>query len=143
MRRSTHRISLICLLAAPWSLVAGCGGRGGEVAREPVSGAVTLDGRPVPSGAITFTPSAGGGSAVVRGIRDGKYQVDRDEGPLPGSYGVEVVIAQPTGKKFPHPAQRGQWLDEFSHRTYANLTADVRPGAENKFDFALSSRAGR
>src|SRR5690606_14257145 len=56
------------------SLLVGCGG--GGPALYDVSGAVTLDGKPVPFGRITFTPDLSKGNSGgpgYAGIVDGKF----------------------------------------------------------------------
>ncbi len=54
--------------------LAGCGDGGDSTKRFDVSGAVTFDGKPVPSGTILFEPDSGNrGPAGFAQIRDGKY----------------------------------------------------------------------
>lgn len=81
--------------------IAGCGAEGAV----PVSGRVTLDGKPLPGVHVSFQPQnaaedAPGGSYAVTDA-DGKYQlrlVDSDQpGAAPGKHRVEIVAkAGPT-----------------------------------------------
>ncbi len=83
-------VSVCCLgLVA----VLGCGGGAGDVDRYDVSGTVTFDGKPVPSGTITFLPAQGntgpGGNA---NIKDGKYDTAIDgKGPTGGPHDVVIT----------------------------------------------------
>src|SRR5262249_19581338 len=73
--------------------LGGCGDSD-ELPREPVSGTVTLDGKPLASGLITFQP--GGGDVATQGggaIESGKYAIPRDQGLVPGNYRVSVTNA--------------------------------------------------
>jgi hypothetical protein len=75
----------------------------------PVSGAVTLDGKPLPVGDVTFQPAAGLGDAnqevPVGKIRDGKYELStrgKKGAPL-GKYKVVVVSNNFSGDNSPRP----------------------------------------
>jgi hypothetical protein len=81
---------LVCLA------LAGCSGSTDPVdtlPRKAVTGTVTLDGQPLAQGKIEFNPIAGGsGPAVsaVADIADGKYSIDKTQGPVPGKYKVSI-----------------------------------------------------
>src|SRR5688572_29821884 len=81
------------LSSAAWILLAlavlatGCGPGPGVA----VSGAVTYQGKPVEDGMIQFIPSAETqGPTAGAEIKDGKYSIPAQSGPVPGSYRVEV-----------------------------------------------------
>ena len=63
-------------------LASGCAGESGPP-RLPVSGKVTLDGKPLPSGTITFLPT-GKGEAASGPIADGSFAVEPVRGSGPG-----------------------------------------------------------
>ncbi|HLA84892.1 MAG TPA: hypothetical protein VJL29_08860 [Thermoguttaceae bacterium] len=71
MRRPLIALSVMALLVG---LAAGCGDRGPT--RYRVSGTVTFQGKPVPLGAIQFTPDTSKGNrgpAAFAGIKNGRY----------------------------------------------------------------------
>jgi hypothetical protein len=140
MRNALKGILLLCL--------AGCGGgedTGDGLAREAVSGTVTLDGQPLSGAVIQFLPSdpsaAGGASGDIEG---GKFAIESGQGPIAGTYrvvistrmGPDVDASQPPGeipkpKKDPIPAK---------YNTKSTLTADVKAGVPNTFDFPLTTK---
>jgi len=70
---------------------SGCGDAGDGLERVSVSGSVTLNGEPVPHGVIRFAPSAETeGPMASAMITDGQYQINQDQGPVPGEYEVRV-----------------------------------------------------
>jgi hypothetical protein len=90
--RHLTRAGLVALVAA-----AGCSDGGPR--RYSVSGAVTLDGRPVPAGEIVFEPDPARGNngpgSVVR-IRDGRYQTEPGLGVVGGAYIVRITAMSGT-----------------------------------------------
>ncbi len=86
-------IGLALLVAA----VAGCG------RRAEVSGTVTLDGVPLTSGVVTFTPRDAGASAYAAIDADGRYiaQTGASVGLAPGDYVVTVAANLPAGEGGP------------------------------------------
>jgi hypothetical protein len=125
---------------------AGCGPGGDMRPREPVSGKVTLDGQPLDRGEITFVPTAGDGPPAGGKIENGIYTVARADGPVPGPHRVSIFSAKPTGKKIPDDSdpkilyddQAETIPDRYNART--ELTAEVKSGGENTFDFELIGR---
>lgn len=67
---------------------AGCGKHSASV-----SGTVTLDGKPLATGVVNFTPAATGASAYANIGADGRYalQTGAEAGLEPGSYKVTVA----------------------------------------------------
>lgn len=125
--------------------VAGCGGDGGP-ARTPVVGTITLDGKPLPSGTITFAPLEGRTAATTE-VKDGAFRIGSSGGPAPGRYQVEIVSVAPTGKRVPHPDLPTETIEEVRnlvpprYNAQSTLTADVRADGENAFTFALMSKS--
>jgi len=101
--RSRLRFWLYVSLAAPGLAVSGCSGITDAVPRQAVTGTVTLDGRPMASGTIVFTP-AGAHSALVPisafdTIKNGRFSISRGKGLVPAKY----LIAIYSGKKVKVP----------------------------------------
>jgi hypothetical protein len=125
---------------------AGCGG-GDGIPREPVSGKVTLDGTPLETGLITFTPDDPSKPAVGTAIKNGRYSIGRAEGPAPGPHRVGISSTKPTGKKLKSVDFPGTFVDEMresvpaQYNVDSRLTAEVKPGGGNQFDFPLSTGA--
>jgi len=146
-------------------LAAGCGS--GHV---PLTGDVSYDGTPIDDGTITFVPTSGGSSDANKAschIENGKYKFEKDRGPAPGKYKVEITWMQKGGKRMasgdpdvpgrpapaPPPAavaKKGPAdpdivrLDDRTQvlpakfNTQTTLTADVSSG-NTKLDFPLKS----
>src|SRR5262245_36303787 len=92
LRSAIMTASLAVLLAC----VAGCAG-GDSLPREEVNGTVTIDGKPLAKGLITFVPTSAevstqGGAPVL----EGKFTIPRLQGLVPGKY--KVVISSPEDK---------------------------------------------
>ncbi len=79
---------LLCLLSA--GCLAGCSS---DAQYETVTGAVTLDSKPIEQGTISFEsmPRSGGiGRRITTVIRDGKYRFEAADGPSPGQQRVFI-----------------------------------------------------
>jgi hypothetical protein len=136
------------MLAAS-AAVAGCGPEPDGVDRRAVSGAVTLDGKPLPKGDIVFNPTGPGASAGGT-INDGRYAIDRPLGPSAGPYQVLIYSVRPTGRKVPDPeGPRGSTVDEMAnviperYNVKTGLKAEVTKDGTNRFDFDLTSAAAK
>ncbi len=97
--------SFICSFAVYAVLAvgsAGCNG-GDGLPRQPISGSVTLDGRRLEHGVISFYPSARlVNGTMVSGastIDDGRFSISRDAGLTPGKYKVAVNSADFIAKR--------------------------------------------
>jgi predicted small lipoprotein YifL len=136
----------LALVAAAGSLVGflGCGPKGPVVV--PVSGVVTLDGRPVEKASVVFMP-ADGQPQPATGVTDaaGKFSLVTVIGPndhagaLPGNYRVVVTKATMSGALADETGlsvdgmQGGikmEWLipEKYSRPDSSGLTAQVQPG---------------
>lgn len=129
------------ILATSVILLSGCGD---AIQRVGVSGQVTLDGQPLEQGSITLLPLQGGPSAGGK-IVDGSFEIDKQAGPSPGDYRVEIVSYQSTGRTIPDPDVPGEMIEEtrqmlparYNHSS--ELEASVRGDEENEFRFELNS----
>ncbi len=131
------------LLASMLAAIAGCGG----VYDATVEGVVTLDGNPVPAGAVAFIPSSGGPSAYAQSDTSGNYEVftGMEAGLSPGEYAVTVVAREdPTAKQsnFEGPPPPGKQITPlwYGSSKTSPLKYTVEAGA-NDYDIALTSEA--
>lgn len=69
------------------TLLVGCGPTGPQ--RIPVSGVVTLDGKPLSDATIIFTPK-GSGAASAASIVDGRFSLTEMDGPTVGQHGIRI-----------------------------------------------------
>lgn len=76
--------------------LAGCGG--GGIERAAIKGTVTFDGQPIDQGVISFIPSgSNSGPSTGAEIRNGKYEILAENGPVPGTNRVEITGLRSTG----------------------------------------------
>jgi len=126
-------------LSASWLLLVVflCGCSPGPVLHS-VSGAVTLDGAPLPEGDITFTPVDSSLAPEQGKIKDGKYEFRSRAGK------VRVTISASKIKPGGALGAAGEPVaEEYIPTKYndaSTLTADVKASGENKFDFPLDSK---
>ena len=122
----------------------GCSSETGP-SRFPISGTVRIDGQPLEAGTITFLPESNH-TAVSSDFTSGAYSIGSSAGPAAGRYLVEIVSVKPTGKIIRHPDLPSETTEEVrnivptQYNTKTSLKIEVKPDAENKFDFELSSR---
>ncbi len=126
----------------------GCGG-GDGLDRQPVSGSVSLDGAPLKEGQIQFFPASNSAEAIATGgtITDGKYSIPKAEGPIPGTYTVQITAsggeqAKPEGNDgMPGTGPKhDKELIPARYNAQSMLKAEVKSGADNTFDFPLVSK---
>ena len=131
----------LSLLLAP---LAGCGRGDG---RATVVGEVSLDGAPLATGLIEFTPAPGTTGVAAGGvIENGSYAIP-DKGPLPGSYQVRITAIRATGRQVPMPtigpgARPGAMMEEkvqyipARYNTETELVVEIEAG-KNRHNFEL------
>lgn len=127
--------------------LVGCGASDG-LPREPVSGSVIFESKPLASGLIAFYPV--GPDAVTQGgslIHDGVYSIPRDQGLVPGAY--KVVISSMGASQAKHvdkveseapgkPPVLAREAIPARYNSRSILTADVTAGGKNVFPFELT-----
>jgi hypothetical protein len=131
------------LLPLCLALLVGCGER-----LPTVSGKVTIDGKPVPEGMISFQPVAGGAIAVAPIQPDGSYEVKTgtDAGLKEGEYTIVVqapkgIIPAPTPQN-PNPKFE-RWVPAwYGNPETSELKYTVTPGSHTH-DLELTSKRGR
>jgi hypothetical protein len=130
-------------------VTAGCGGASDSLPRQAISGKVTLDGKPLPSGSISFDPDDPGQPnpvSVGATIIDGVYSLPRAEGPTPGIYRVSINAvseSEPvTNREAPGapPKKRPKDLIPAKYNAKTTLKATVTAGGSNSFDYELTSQ---
>jgi hypothetical protein len=119
-------------------LLAGVVGCDGGPKRYPVAGAVTVGGRPVPTGEVVFEPDSAKGNngpGSVARIKDGRYETDPDKGVIGGAYVVRITPFD--GVPFGDSTD-GKPLLRQPHVENVELAA-----GENTKDFAIPEPKGR
>jgi hypothetical protein len=143
---TVFRIRSLFLLAA--IALAGCSG-GDGLDRQSVTGQVVFDGQPLKDGEILFFPTSNGKDAIATGahITNGNYSISKQEGPIPGNYKVQITAAggaqAPPANSDAMPGTgpiHAKELIPAKYNVQSTLTADVKTGEANKFDFTLSSK---
>jgi hypothetical protein len=139
------RFLALSLGMAATALFAGCGGPADELPREPISGSVIFAGKPLKAGLIQFQPAdqatttAGG-----TGVAEGSYWIAKSEGLVPGRYQVLVTSNPPAATVPPGPPgdpvgpPKETIPPRYNIKT--ELTAEVKKGGPNKFDFDLKPK---
>lgn len=126
------------------TLIGGCGGAVDDLPRQEVSGSVNLGGEPLSEGMIQFHPANNEGTFASAAIKDGKYSIPIQEGPVAGGY--RVIITSPPkstatasesgpGKAPPSPPDR----IPKQYNASSTLNAEVAVGKPNTFDFDLKN----
>jgi hypothetical protein len=151
LRVTVPKYFLVGLAMACMPLVAGCGKKNAfEFA--PVSGVVTLDGRPVPYTRITFTPqndkgvtNPGPGSTALCND-DGTYSLKTargdEQGAVVGSHVVHISSTGPPKSNSSDsdvgPPPKEAFPAKFNSQT--ELTFTVPAGGTTTADFPLKSK---
>ena len=115
--------------------------------RVAVQGVITLDGKPLPEGKLQFMPdSSNPGVITVGEITDGKFSIDRANGPVPGKYRV-MVSSVPVFKVKPGenpggapPKAGSETIPKWYTTATSKLVADVDSGSPQSFEFTMSSK---
>ena len=120
--------------------IVGCG----RSNRAAVDGHVTLDGKPVEDGTISFIPPGESHLAAWGKIKAGSYSIPARNGPALGTSQVEVRWPRKTGRKLPAlpPAPATDEVAEAIPDCYnkqSKLKAEIKPGA-NQVDFDLKTK---
>jgi hypothetical protein len=129
----------IVLALAFLVLAGGCGS-----GLAPVSGTVTLDGKPLTKGNVCFIPAASGPSAYGTISSDGTYQLQTGvaTGLAPGEYRVTVAsaaeIPAPTPQN-PEPVPVSLLPPKYASAETSGLKFTVTSSG-GKFDIPLTSK---
>lgn len=142
---STHRRFSCCMISSLLALpLLGCGGATDTPELAPVEGTVTLDGQPLPDATVWFNPVGQGRTSTGRTDAQGhfilSYGIDKF-GAMIGQHNVRITTLQQGGdenlpdqpKSIPEKVPKNYFQD-------GALTADVKAGENNNFDFPLKSK---
>lgn len=135
MRRRSVAHAVIAVVLFTFT---GCGGDGPDLA--PVSGTVTMDGKPMDNVSVTFEPAGGGGSRGITGP-DGRYQLSHllqdSPGAAVGKHRVTIVThqAQPV-------ADDAKYSEKIpaKYNTESTLSFDVPESGTDAANFELNSK---
>ena len=83
-------------------VLAGCGPEN-ELGRKAISGKVTLDGKPLEQGTISFEPTTEEGTRTGGTIAKGEFHIEAMNGLPPGTYLVRISAAESSGADTPAP----------------------------------------
>jgi hypothetical protein len=133
-----HGVSLLAAIAL--ASLAGC-----NTGRFPVSGEVTVNGKSISEGTISFEPADGQGPTTGGKIADGNYQLEGNAAPLPGKKTVRIFAARKTGRKVQAgpPSPPGTMVEEIEryipdiYNTKTTLSCEVGRQGANRIDFRL------
>jgi hypothetical protein len=132
----SRRLSLPALLLT--ATFVGCGDV--EDDSVPISGNVTLDGAPLPSGTITFLPTDGIGPSAGAQITEGQYETN----VVPGSKQVTIVAQrEKAGASAPANSHAGPVKEQYlpsKYNTSTELKADIPNEGSETIDFALTAK---
>jgi hypothetical protein len=132
----SRAVATLCVVLCA-VMLAGCAKKPD---RGTVTGSVTLDGQPLPSGVIHFVPADGKTATADSMITDGKFSASVP----PGDKKVSISAPKVTGKKrmFDKPDSPEvdvvQELLPAKYNVQTQLTLTVNAGSQEK-DFPLSS----
>ena len=120
----------ICVVLLAMSF-AGCGKTGSDIA--PVTGRITLDGKPLEKADILFQPDGSKPPSSGRTDADGRYQLVYKRGVMGGNVGsntVQITISPDVVSNPPNIPAR--------YNSESELTKEVKPG-QNEFNFDLTT----
>jgi hypothetical protein len=119
----------------------------------PVSGTITLDGKPLPNAAVNFQPKASGGNlnpgpgSVAMTDANGHYQLTvvgtNQKGAVVGKHRVEIAayvrdkVTDPKSDRREQPAKN---LVPVKYNDQTTLEYDVPRGGTDQANFELKSR---
>jgi hypothetical protein len=131
--------------------IVGCSAQASDprdkLSRVALSGTVTLDGTPLPEGAIQFNPATGTEGPPAAGeIRDGKFSIEKPQGPVAGKYKVSIT-SRPPARISENEAPGGSprlkpETVPARYNTESTLESDVPAGGSSTLEFALVKKPG-
>jgi len=133
------RLPLVASLGlALLGFAAGCGGP----PQAKVSGTVTLDGKPVENGTISFYPTANSGQTAGGGIVNGQYTMDAS----PGEMTVLISASKVTGKHKMYDTPDSPTVDTVvelvpdRYNKTSELKVTLKPGVNEGVNFDLTTK---
>lgn len=130
MRRTAIGFCFVAFLTFP-----GCSSD--KFNRQPVSGTVTLKGKPVEYGQIFFEPAEGQQWATNAGIENGKFSLSREQGLSPGKYSWKLNVPDRIVKGEPGGGDGGGAVKNLVPDKANGGTFEVKANGENKLEIAI------
>lgn len=130
-------LPVACAIALLSCFIVGCADDNFD--RVPVSGTVTCEGNPNPSGSILASSATSGTDAPNVGavITDGKFSFPSGQEPVPGSYIFEISLLVPGAEPAPGESPEGE-VETGPGVTYRK-TIDVPEGGSDSLAIELTS----
>ncbi len=125
-------------------LASGCGGGPDLPPMAPVSGQVTLDGKPLSVGFVQFVPEGPGEKSAPPGVgnigTDGRYEITTAgvRGAVVGSHKIRVEATEPRLSDDDPPGVSLIPL-RYNNPATSSLTAEVKADQENNVPLELTS----
>lgn len=136
--------TLKMLLLSAVACTLGCGGSLGPPP-VPVSGKVTLGGKPVEGATVTFLSTAGGRSASGKTGGDGSFKlstINTDDGARPGEYNVTIAkIESKLGGK-ETDVEKGEYGDDYDAMMMGAASGDMSKVLKNNLPEKYASPTG-
>jgi hypothetical protein len=108
--------------------------------RQPVSGTVSLKGKPVKTGQIFFEPAAGQQLASNATITDGAFTMTREQGLSPGNYHWKLLVLDGPMPVNPDGGDAAGYGPAPKNSVPAKANGgvfEVKDGVETKLDIAI------
>lgn len=128
--------------------LAGCSQRGLSGERQPVTGTLTLDGKPVEIAVVEFSQNTDKGEVQAVVVRDGRFSLEGPSGLPAGRYSVAVLPYVPeieelggmtATEKSKVAASQGGVPERYRRRGL--LTASIQAGRANAIVLDMESRS--
>jgi hypothetical protein len=135
---NSHIRSLLIATAgvALLGLTTGCGGP----PRSKVSGTVTLDGKPVENGTISFYPTNNDGQTAGGGIENGQFTLDASPGEMTVLISANKVVGkQKMFKDGPEVDKVVELIPDRYNKT-SELKVVLKPGVNEGVNFELTTK---
>lgn len=117
-------------------LSAGCGGP----PQATVSGTVTLDGKPVENGTISFYPTANSGQTAGGGIENGQFTLTASPGEMTVLISANKVVGkQKMFKDGPETDKIIELIPDRYNKT-SELKVTLKPGVNENVNFELTTK---
>jgi hypothetical protein len=142
-------ISSVCLAVVVGILVCcGCGQQHAASGMAKATGTITFQNSPVDGANVTFYPAGGESKLVSQAITDaaGKFQLATQTGGgksqlgvAPGKYEVSITKLDTSSVTSTLTPPKNLLPAKYANPKTSKLTADVKSGDENNFEFALKT----
>ena len=146
-RNSARLVSLLSIITIMATLLCvGCGSDDG-MNRKAISGKVTVDGKAIPNGAVSFEPLQKGGIGSGAVITAGAYTIAAKDGLPPGKYRVRINGTEGPGFKMsPGKMPGDEEMPPTKELVPAKWNSDskedieVKDAGPNQFDFTITTK---